>query len=626
MAGEIKTLEFSEGVSVSTPFDAGSGSGTGEVNFVENNNGTSDLDQSQTDAVGDWIDSGTGTTSSITTTDAEIPRFPFQTTAIKITNDGSGTAYTAIRFRVPPADRSKKLKIEWAQKPDGSIYETGDLDIELYNYSDAYSTGETQVSIVGNDNGIPNQTGVTYYEFDSDDREYYELRFVRSAGSASGFIAINDFVVGPGKLHSGAVVSSWESFTPTGTWSTNTAMVGHKRRVGDSLELQIRVTTSGAPDTAALQLDIPDSLTANTALVDSSIAQVGAGFVYDFNASAGRHACMVNVVSNKLRLIADENTAVGESSPFTWAANDSALFWATIPIEEWARSGVLNTITQDNLSEWVEFTPDISGFGTITSPGTIWHRNGPNLKAIGRFTTGTTAATTANLSLPNSYTILDVLPANTVVGQWWINSVAGTTRKRGTLYTNTSGDTIRFGSDDYTAGVSPGASLDGDEVAGSSTIVWIELDVPVQEFAGSQSSLVGFSRASSSQSGLVSNQSDGSFTATFTQTSGYSEAVTVNWARVGDLVTLEIPNFEGSATDAETIAASAAVPSDIRPSATITQLCSVRDGGTVQADPGMLFVSTNGTITLWSGIDTAVFSSSGNAGLRHIFSITYRVN
>jgi hypothetical protein len=189
------------------------GSGAGEINYIENNNGKSALDQSQTDDVGDWIDSSTGVDSSITSTAADIPRSPLQTTGIKLTfiNDSGAEHYTRIRFRVPPADRNKKLKIEWAQLVDSYVASTA--KVELYNYSDNYSTGETEVALHGDVSGesyLPNQTGVYYNEFDADSREYYELRIV-NAGATAGTITLNDVVVGPGKLHSGAVVTAWKS-------------------------------------------------------------------------------------------------------------------------------------------------------------------------------------------------------------------------------------------------------------------------------------------------------------------------------------------------------------------------------------------------------------------------------
>ena len=55
--------------------------------------------------------------------------------------------------------------------------------------------------------------------------------------------------------------SEWESFTPTGSWSTNTTWTGERRRVGDSWEFNIKAAFTGAPDNVAFTIDMPDSLT-----------------------------------------------------------------------------------------------------------------------------------------------------------------------------------------------------------------------------------------------------------------------------------------------------------------------------------------------------------------------------
>lgn len=66
----------------------------------------------------------------------------------------------------------------------------------------------------------------------------------------------------------------WESFTPTGTWVTNTTYAGKKRRVGGHLEMQILVTLTGDPGTGATALDLtlPSSgQIYTTALVSTSV-------------------------------------------------------------------------------------------------------------------------------------------------------------------------------------------------------------------------------------------------------------------------------------------------------------------------------------------------------------------
>lgn len=56
------------------------------------------------------------------------------------------------------------------------------------------------------------------------------------------------------------------------------------------------------------------------------------------------------------------------------------------------------------ITDWASYTPTFTGFGTAASVEVKWRRVGGNVEISGKFTAGTTTATEARLSLPNSYT------------------------------------------------------------------------------------------------------------------------------------------------------------------------------------------------------------------------------
>lgn len=51
----------------------------------------------------------------------------------------------------------------------------------------------------------------------------------------------------------------WIAFTPTGSWTTNTTYSGYWRRIGDSIEMTIRLSLAGAPTAATLTINIPNN-------------------------------------------------------------------------------------------------------------------------------------------------------------------------------------------------------------------------------------------------------------------------------------------------------------------------------------------------------------------------------
>lgn len=134
--------------------------------------------------------------------------------------------------------------------------------------------------------------------------------------------------------------------------------------------------------------------------------------------------------------------------------------------------------------------------------------------------------------------------------------------------------------------------------------------------------------ATTSTAGTVTNQASGTFTATFTQAGGYSQAVTVRYKKVNDLVTLSIPGFTGTSTATAPIDSGATdVPSDLRPTAASYMPVFVIEGGTNNT-PGVIEVGTGGQLRVFRTAASPNWGGSGNAGLvagvRHI--VTYTLN
>lgn len=349
----------------------GSGTGGGELNLVLNPDGDTALDGNRTNDVGDWVDFGTGTTSSRTTTAAEIPLSPLKTNAIKILNDNSGTGYTYMRMTLPPSLYNRKLKIAWEQEVSTSpAYASGDFKVELYanaaaDYSGAYtrinlSTDSSSVS------AIPALTGRYQTSFDTTTAANLELRIVRVAGTNSSFLALNNVIVGPGIQPQGAVIGEWTSFTPTvtasggGTVSFGTGgsvnQLGRYRRVGTNAEIEISVRwgTSGTSfgTSGFFIFALPASLTVSTSSlpISSSIRSVvgsgeyvddSTGQIYGFEVTVNDSGQIAATLSNS------SSGNLGTLTPVTVANSDYIMMQFTVPIAEWAGSGTVQLAQND---------------------------------------------------------------------------------------------------------------------------------------------------------------------------------------------------------------------------------------------------------------------------------------
>lgn len=481
----------------------GSG-GAGEINYNDDADGTQN-----------WTELGDGITVAGTTTEAEIPRWPIKTQAVKLTNDTSGTSGWSVCVEVGEADRNKKLKIEWAQIISTSpAYSSGEFTYQLFSETNDTCTGtETGVTLhsVGATTAvpIPAQNGVVYDEFDADDSQYYELKFVRASGASASFIGINDLVIGPGKLHSGAVVTAWEAFTPTGAWASNVTYAGIKRRVGDNLEMQLQlITSSGFNSTGNFYFNIPDSLTVDTSKINSTFRMVGYGNLYDNNVAANRQSAWVNVSSNTLRVFADGAAQVSETSPYTFAVSDRISVWVSVPILEWQGSGVLNVLTQDNINEWTLYPSTVTFTGYTLGNGTeeVWYRRvGSDLEIRYKTILGSTSVVSPGSITMKLPTDLG-LTVDTNRFSNYYNVGFSTYLDSGTAANAVKGSVMQF---------SNGCLLYSDKnlnfVDNAIPFTWATSDqilfecrLPILEWAGSQSSLVGFSAATETQSGLVS--------------------------------------------------------------------------------------------------------------------------
>lgn len=117
----------------------------------------------------------------------------------------------------------------------------------------------------------------------------------------------------------------------------------------------------------------------------------------------------------------------------------------------------------------------------------------------------------------------------------------------------------------------------------------------------------------------------GSFTATFVQGGGYSEAVSVRYQRVGNMVILSIPSFTDTATASTSIASSASdLPAALRPVAETYFPAMVLLNTAEQM--GAMRIETDGTIRLYATPALGSFVSGQGAGLspggRHTFTYT----
>lgn len=141
------------------------------------------------------------------------------------------------------------------------------------------------------------------------------------------------------------IPSVWTAYTPTGSWSANTTYTGFYRRVGDSIECEVVVATSGAPTSANLTVDLPTGLTIDTGKVSAASENKALGILSILDSGtlefAGRVAYNSTTSMGAWTEKADAtewvevSQEVNATTPMTFASGDRVRMRFSVPISGW---------------------------------------------------------------------------------------------------------------------------------------------------------------------------------------------------------------------------------------------------------------------------------------------------
>jgi len=141
------------------------------------------------------------------------------------------------------------------------------------------------------------------------------------------------------------VPSDWTSYTPTGSWTTNSTYTGYWKRIGDSVCLDLKVALAGAPNAANLSFNIPSGLTIDSAKQSHSnnYKIYGMGTINDDSGNDKQCSVSYNSGGTSLTVMNyDDGTGgidignVSATNPITFANNDFVTVRAeNIPITGW---------------------------------------------------------------------------------------------------------------------------------------------------------------------------------------------------------------------------------------------------------------------------------------------------
>jgi len=334
--------------SAGTETEVGSGSGGGGINYITNNDAEVDTSDWNT-----YLDAATpvdligGTFDGTFAVTASSPLRGAQSFSFTPGTVGCGVAYT-----ITPdlADYGSVLAINMDYRCTTANLADGDYEIWVYDVTNSQliqpagyslSSGVTGTSYKMQATFQTSTTGVTY------------RIGIHQAASTSAVLIVDNISAGPQVTSVGPAIGDWQSFTPTGSWTTNTTYTGFWRRVGDEAEYDITVATSGAPNSTFLTVNVKSGHVIDTAKLSAFAADgshmLGFGTVLDAgveNYPVGLSYYSTTSVLAQVQL--QSGTYAGETSvtqavPITFGASDKVHLRFRAPIAGWASGQILSS-------------------------------------------------------------------------------------------------------------------------------------------------------------------------------------------------------------------------------------------------------------------------------------------
>lgn len=362
--------------------------GSGGINYLSANpDAETDTSGWSTyaDAAGTQPVDGTG--GSPTTTWTRSTSSPLRGTAnFLLTKDaanrqGEGVAYA---ITLDSADQAKPLTVSFDYTVASGTYADGDLTVYLYDVTNSTVIQPAPYRILSAAAGL-SQKWIGYFQTSAASTSYRLIIHTASTSASAYTVKFDNFNVSPTYQPYGAVITDWQSFTPTSTWVSNATHTGRWRRVGDSAQVQVSINLTGTPTSATLVVNMPSGLVIDSAKIPSaapstSLSPLGMGLATDGDDGSGSILLYV-AYSNTgavIPLRTDDTSAgvalntVTATTPFAFDGPDYLDLEWTVPIVGWSSNVQMSS---DADTRVVAARYSLTSGGSYSSSATIVWNN-----------------------------------------------------------------------------------------------------------------------------------------------------------------------------------------------------------------------------------------------------------
>lgn len=168
---------------------------------------------------------------------------------------------------------------------------------------------------------------------------------VESTANGTGITYVDDCTLQlaqPSDFIDVAQIGPWISWTPTGSWVSNTTYIGRYRIVGNNVEFAVELNLVGAPTSAALTINLPSGFAINTSQLTSAGLEQNLGDGTALDAGINGYSLAVKYSSTtavRVLYLDDAAAAVSnvpsvtQAAPFAFGNTDALYLRFTTPIQ-----------------------------------------------------------------------------------------------------------------------------------------------------------------------------------------------------------------------------------------------------------------------------------------------------
>jgi hypothetical protein len=222
----------------------------------------------------------------------------------------------------------------------GSTTTDSDLIVYIYDVTNSVLIEPSSIKFFSNSTTISDKFSA-YFQTSASGASYRLILHCASTSANAYELEFDNFSVSPSQYVYGTPITDWQSYTPTlQGFGTVTSLNAFWRRVGDSLEANIKFTT-GTTSAVQAQIGLPSGLTINGTKI--SVDKAAGYWIRNVGESLGQYLVIAPASSPSFVTLGIQ--ATGGFFPFT-SQNGSALFgsgeigafYFTVPISGWSSS------------------------------------------------------------------------------------------------------------------------------------------------------------------------------------------------------------------------------------------------------------------------------------------------